>query len=72
MEKQKLQNSLMGVGDDVGRNNFELLLGDISSVETKFPFFIIIKDKDNNEFKLTSFVQKKWKNEILKAVSGTD
>ena len=52
--------------------DFELLLGDISSVETKLPFNIIIKDKDNNEFKLQHFTNKKWKNEILKAVSGTD
>ena len=62
-----------GIGfGDVGSNDFELLLGDISSVETKFPTYIIIKDKDNNEFKLTLFGNKKWKNEILKAVSGTD
>ncbi len=57
---------------DVGSNDFELLLGDISSVETKFPWKIIIKDKDNNEFKLQAFGGEKWKNEILKAVSGTD
>ena len=52
--------------------DFELLLEDISSVETKFPWKIIIKDKDNNEFKLQTFVGEKWKNEILKAVSSTD
>ena len=69
---QKIANNLMSVGKDVGRNNFELLLGDISSVETKFPNYIIIKDKDNNEFKLIPFGKKKWKDEILKAVSGTD
>ena len=64
--------------EDVGSNDFELLLGDISSVEiTKFKVFIIIKDKDNNEFKLMlgltwKRTSEEWKNEILKAVSGTD
>ena len=64
--------------EDVGSNDFELLLGDISSVEiTKFKVFIIIKDKDNNEFKLMlgltwKRTAEEWKNEILKAVSGTD
>ena len=61
--------------EDVGSNDFELLLGDISSVEiTKFPFYIIIKDKDNNEFRVGVGMRGKeeWKNEILKAVSGTD
>ena len=58
--------------EDVGSNDFELLLGDISSVETKFPTFITIKDKDNNEFKLVARGKEEWKNEILKAVSGTD
>ena len=58
--------------EDVGSNDFELLLGDISSVETKFPTYIIIKDKDNNEFKLVVYGKEKWKNEILKAVAGTD
>jgi len=60
-----------GVSDgDVGNHDFQLLLGNISSVETKFPFFIIIKDKNMNEFKLMAFEKKKWKDEILKAVSG--
>jgi hypothetical protein len=54
------------------KNDFELLLGNISSVETKFPFNIIIKDKDNKEFKLQLFNKEKWKNEIQKEVSGTD
>ena len=54
---------------DVGNNDFELLLGDIASVETKFPNYIIIKDKNNKEFKLIPFGKKKWKTEILKAVS---
>ena len=64
--------------EDVGSNDFELLLGDISSVEiTKFPSYIIIKDKDNNELSPNKFSigmreKKEWKNEILKAVSGTD
>jgi hypothetical protein len=58
--------------EDVGSNDFELLLGYISSVETKFPTYIIIKDKDNNEFKLVVYGKEKWKNEILKAVAGTD
>ena len=62
-----------GVSDgDVGNHDFQLLLGEISSVETKLPFFIIIKDKNMNEFKLMAFGKKKWKDEILKAVSGTD
>ena len=52
--------------EDVGSYDFELLLGDISSVETKFPTYIIIKDKDNNEFKLMVMGKEKWKNEILK------
>ena len=64
--------------EDVGSNDFELLLGDISSVEiTKFPSYIIIKDKDNNELSPNKFSigmreKKEWKNEILKAVSGTE
>ena len=62
----------IGMSYDVGSNDFELLLGDISSVETKFPTFITIKDKDNNEFKLVARGKEEWKNEILKAVSGTD
>ena len=68
----------VGMSYDVGSNDFELLLGDISSVEiTKFKVFIIIKDKDNNEFKLMlgltwKRTAEEWKNEILKAVSGTD
>ena len=65
----------IGMSYDVGSNDFELLLGDISSVEiTKFPFYIIIKDKDNNEFRVGVGMRGKeeWKNEILKAVSGTD
>ena len=40
--------------EDVGSNDFELLFGDIASVETKFPNYIIIKDKNNkldNNFK---------------------
>ena len=49
--------------EDVGSYDFELLLGDISSVETKFPTYIIIKDKDNNEFKLIVMGKEKWKNE---------
>jgi hypothetical protein len=52
--------------EDVGSYDFELLLGDISSVETKFPTYIIIKNKDNNEFKLMVSGKEKWKNEILK------
>lgn len=59
-------------GSDVGSNDFELLHGDIASVETKFPNYIIIKDKSNKEFKLIPFGKKKWKTEILKAVSETD
>jgi len=64
----------IGMSYDVGSNDFELLLGDISSVETKFPWKIIIKDKDNNEFRVGVGMRGKeeWKNEILKAVSGTD
>ena len=58
--------------EDVGSNDFELLLGDISSVETKFPSYIIIKDKDKNEFKLVVRGKEEWKKEILKVVSGTD
>ena len=62
-----------GVSDgDIGNHDFQLLLGEISSVETKLPFFIIIKDKNMNEFKLMAFGKKKWKDEILKAVSETD
>ena len=58
--------------ENVGSNDFELLLGDISSVETKFPNYIIIKDKDNSEFKLNVRGKEEWKKEILKVVSGTD
>ena len=68
----KITAGKLRMSSDVGSNDFELLLGDISSVETKFPWKIIIKDKDNNEFKLQAFGGEKWKNEILKAVSGTD
>ena len=68
----KITAGKIRISSDVGSNDFELLLGDISSVETKFPWKIIIKDKDNNEFKLQAFGGEKWKNEILKAVSGTD
>ena len=66
------QQGNLSISYDVGSNDFELLLGDISSVETKFPTFITIKDKDNNEFKLVARGKEEWKNEILKAVSGTD
>ena len=58
--------------ENVGSNDFELLPGDISSVETKLPNFIIIKGKDNNEFKLVVRGKEEWKKEILKAVSGAD
>jgi len=57
--------------EDVGSNDFELLPGDISSVEKKLPSYIIIKDKDNNEFKLVVRGKDEWKKEILKVVSGT-
>jgi hypothetical protein len=53
---------------DVGSHDFEYLLGEISSVETKFPTFIIIRDKNMNEHKLIAFGKKKWKDEILKAL----
>ena len=74
----KITAGKIRISSDVGSNDFELLLGDISSVEiTKFKVFIIIKDKDNNEFKLMlgltwKRTSEEWKNEILKAVSGTD
>ena len=74
----KITAGKLRMSSDVGSNDFELLLGDISSVEiTKFKVFIIIKDKDNNEFKLMlgltwKRTSEEWKNEILKAVSGTD
>ena len=74
----KITAGKLRISSDVGSNDFELLLGDISSVEiTKFKVFIIIKDKDNNEFKLMlgltwKRTSEEWKNEILKAVSGTD
>ena len=74
----KITAGKLRISSDVGSNDFELLLGDISSVEiTKFKVFIIIKDKDNNEFKvMLGFAgwrtSEEWKNEILKAVSGTD
>ena len=74
----KITTGNIRISSDVGSNDFELLLGDISSVEiTKFKVFIIIKDKDNNEFKLMlgltwKRTAEEWKNEILKAVSGTD
>ena len=74
----KITAGKLRISSDVGSNDFELLLGDISSVEiTKFPSYIIIKDKDNNELSPNKFSigmreKKEWKNEILKAVSGTD
>jgi len=58
-------------GEEVGNNDFEFLLGDIASVETKFPNYLIIKDKSNNEFKFIPipFTGNKWKTEILKAAA---
>lgn len=52
-----------------GKNDFQLLLGEILSVETSLKN-LIIKDKKQNEYKLQSTGKKKWKEEILQAVSA--
>ena len=52
-------------------NAFQLLLGEILSVETSFKN-LIIKDKKQNEYKLQSTGKKKWKEEILQAVSAAE
>tara|TARA_Y100001934_G_scaffold215140_1_gene254964 strand:+ start:310 stop:825 length:516 start_codon:yes stop_codon:yes gene_type:complete len=64
------KSDMDGIGGEAdSSNDFELSLKDISNVKTKFPNFIVITDKDNNEFKLIPFGKKKWRNEIQKAVS---
>ena len=68
LTNRRLLYSGTGGERDVGSHDFELLLGEISSVETKFPTFIIIRDKNANENKLIAFGKNKWKDEILKAV----
>ena len=52
-----------------GKNDFQLLLGEILSIETSLKN-LIIKDKNQNEYKLQSTGKKKWKEEINQAISG--
>ena len=49
-----------------GKNDFQLLLGEILSVETSFKN-LTIKDLKLNEYKLQSNEKKKWEQEILQA-----
>ena len=63
----------MRVSDgNIGSHDFKLLHGEISSVEKKFTFYLIIKYKNINKYKLLAFAGKKWADEILKVVSGED
>ena len=66
--------ALMKSGEiDIGNKkmsekNFEVLLGDISSVETSLTD-LTIKDKKETEFKVNVTSKKSWKDAILKAIS---
>jgi hypothetical protein len=51
------------------KNDFQLLLGEILSVETSLLYNLIIKDKKQNKYLLQAFGKNKWKDEILKVVS---
>jgi hypothetical protein len=78
LTNRKLVYSATGKVDGSGdmeeaddENAFQLLLGEILSVETSFKN-LIIKDKKQNEHKLQSTGKKKWKEEILQAVSAAE